>query len=266
MWRASLASLRDRPLTTSAALELVGVAKRYGDVQALAPVSLTIERGERVALLGPSGSGKTTLLLLMSGQLEPTEGFVRLAGHSLNRLRYGRELARLVGMIHQQFDLVPNLSALQNVLAGHLGEWGLAKSLLSLIWPRDLDGALAALSRVGVADRKGVRAAHLSGGEQQRVAIARLLVQDPEVLLADEPVASLDPARAKEVLRLLVGIAAEGHKTLVASVHAVDLAREHFGRLIGLRNGVVQFDLPSHQVTDAHLRDLYRLEGLRGER
>jgi phosphonate transport system ATP-binding protein len=252
--------------TAAGAIRLVdGVSKRYDDLEALAPLSLSIAAGESVALFGPSGSGKTTLLRLMSGQLEPSTGRLLLEGHDLSQMRPGRELSAMVGMIHQQFDLVPNLSALQNVLAGRLGRWNLAKSLVSLAWPVDKRLGLAALERVGVMERAYVRASRLSGGEQQRVAIARLLVQDPAVVLADEPVASLDPARAEEVLRLLIGVAEERGKTLVASMHSVELARAYFSRLVGLRNGVVQFDLPSYLVTDGHLADLYNLAGLRRE-
>lgn len=257
-------ALSSNNLTPAVCLE--GVSKRYGDFQALAPVSIAIEPGGRIALLGPSGSGKTTLLLLISGQLEPSAGRIVLDGKDLASMRPGRELARLVGMVHQQFDLVPNLSALHNVLAGRLSEWGLLTSLVSLLWPRDRILGMAALARMGVASRAALRAGQLSGGEKQRVAVGRLLVQDPLVVLADEPVASLDPARAEEILRLLVEVVQQANKTLIASVHSVDLARKYFSRLIGLRNGVVQFDLPSRDVNAEALQSLYNLDGLGNER
>jgi phosphonate transport system ATP-binding protein len=228
-------------------------------------MSLTAEQGETIALLGPSGSGKTTLLSLIAGEVAPSSGTILFGETDLRAIPPGRDLASHVGMIHQQFDLVPHLSALLNVLAGRLGHWSLAKTVVSLVWPLDRPLAYAALDRVGVRDRATLRAAKLSGGEQQRVAIARLLVQDPTVILADEPVSSLDPARAEEVIELLVGAARESGKTLIASVHSVELARQHFDRLIGLRNGAVQFDLPSASVTDATLSDLYILGGLRAE-
>lgn len=248
-----------------AAVETNSLSMQYGKLKALASLSLEIMEGETVAFLGPSGGGKTTLLLLLAGQLEPTSGSVRLTGRELNHLRPGRELARLVGMIHQQFDLVPNIAALHNVLAGYLGEWGLFRSLISLVWPLDRHAGIAALSRVGVADRAYIRTSQLSGGEQQRVAIARLLIQNPALILADEPVASLDPARAEEVLSLLMSIVRESSKTLIASMHSVELARAHFSRLIGLRDGEILFDLPSPEVGDTHLRELYKLQGLRSE-
>lgn len=247
------------------ALTLDGVGKAYGDFQALRPLSLVAEQGETIALLGPSGSGKTTLLSLIAGEVTATTGRVTLRETDVRTLAPGRQLAEQVGMIHQQFDLVPHLSTLLNVLAGRLGHWSLAKTVVSLVWPLERESALAALERVGVRERAGLRAARLSGGEQQRVAIARLLLQDPAIILADEPVSSLDPARAEEVLELLVGAARERDKTLVASVHSVELARRYFDRLIGLRNGEVQFDLASASVTDAMLSDLYELGGLRAE-
>ena len=251
--------------SASCAVELTGVSKQYGQKEAVAPLSLSINPGERVAFLGPSGGGKTTLLRLLSGQLETSTGTIMLCHRDLATMPTGHEVSQLVGMIHQQFDLVPNLSALQNALAGQLGEWSLLKSLVSLVWPLNRGIGLSALARVGVEGIAYQRAGSLSGGEQQRVAIARLLVQDPQVILADEPVSSLDPARAGEVLQLLVGIAEEAGKTLIASMHSVELAREHFSRLIGLRNGVVIFDLPSHEVTEDMLHDLYGLQGLRAE-
>ncbi len=240
-------------------------AKTYGDVEAVRPLSLAIQPGETVALLGPSGSGKTTLLSMIAGELEPSEGSIHLRGRDLADLHPGRELSREVGMIHQQYDLVPNLSSLQNVLAGRLGDWGLFKSVISLVWPQDRQVGMTALHRVGVADRARVRAGFLSGGEQQRVAVARLLVQDPAIIVADEPVSSLDPARAEEVMGILSESARQAGKTLVATVHSTDVARTYFGRLIGLRNGEVEFDRSSNLVTDNQLNALYALEGLRDE-
>jgi phosphonate transport system ATP-binding protein len=247
------------------ALSLEGISKAYGDFEALSALSLAAEQGETIALLGPSGSGKTTLLSLIAGATAATGGIVRLGERDVRTLKPGRELAEQVGMIHQQFDLVPHLSALLNVLAGRLGHWSLLKTLVSLIWPLEREAALAALDRVGVRDRASLRVSRLSGGEQQRVAIARLLMQDPAIVLADEPVSSLDPSRAEEVIELLVSAARERGKTLVASVHSVELARRYFDRLIGLRNGVVQFDLASWAVTDAMLAELYELGDLRAE-
>jgi phosphonate transport system ATP-binding protein len=249
----------------TAAISLEGVSKAYGTLEALGSLDLRIQAGETVGVMGPSGSGKTTLLSMIAGELAPTTGRIALHGRGLEGMRPGRDMARHVGGIHQQFDLVPGLSALQNVLAGRLGEWGLGKSVLSLLVPQDRSVGAAALERVGLADRAHLRASRLSGGEQQRVAIARLLVQDPRIILADEPVASLDPTRADEVLGLLTEATGETGKTLVASLHSVELAKKYMGRLIGLRNGALQFDLPVAAVTDAMLQALYEAEGLRDD-
>ena len=240
---------------------LDGVTKAYGDTVALWPLSLRIGRGERVAVLGPSGSGKTTLLHLLGGVIRPDSGAITIDGRDLGTLDPGRDLAALVGFVHQQFDLVPHLPVMHNVMAGKLGEWGLLRSMLSLVSARDRDLGLDALRRVGIADKAQERTSNLSGGEQQRVAIARILIQSPQAVMADEPVASLDPARAADLVQLLVAIAAETGRTLVASLHAVELAREHFDRAIGLRGGRVEFDLPAEEVSDGLLRDLYDLSG-----
>ena len=246
-------------------MQFEDASRRYGEAIVLAPLSLAVAPGERVAVIGPSGAGKTTLLRLMAGAVAPSTGTVALHGQNVAGLRPGRELAKLVGMIAQQFDLVPNLSVLHNVLAGRLGEWSFGRSLLSLMWPQEQRLAFDALERVGVTHLARQRAGHISGGEQQRVAIARVLVQHPSVVLADEPVASLDPARAREVLLLLTAVTEEQGETLIASLHSVDLARELFDRIVGLRNGVVQFDAPACNIHDDMLEDLYRIEGLRSE-
>lgn len=239
--------------------------KAYPGVTALEPVTIEVEHGETVAIVGPSGSGKTTLLFLLGGVIQPTAGSVRVNGLDPSSLGSGRQLARLVGVIPQQSDLVLNMQAVHNVLAGRLGEWSFARSFFSLISPREREKALEALRKVGIADKLNARTSHLSGGEQQRLAIARVLVQDPQAILADEPVASLDPTRAEDLVRLLTGLTKESGKTLVASLHSVHLARAHFSRIIGLRNGALQFDLPAGQVNDGLLERLYALQGLRGE-
>ena len=225
-----------------------GAGKSYGSLVALAPLDLAIETGERVALMGPSGGGKSTLLGLLAGALRPDGGEIAIGGRDAAGLRPGRELARLVGVMPQGFDLVPSLAVVHNVLAGNLGVWGLPRSLLSLAVPRDAAQAHAALARVGIADKLYERTSRLSGGEQQRVALARLLVQNPLAILADEPVSSVDPARADDILAMLMGIADEGGKTVVASMHSVPLARKYFARVIGLRRN----DSSRHRLNRHH--------------
>lgn len=239
--------------------EARGAGKRYGTLVALAPLDLTITAGERVALMGPSGSGKSTLLALLSAALRPDSGRVTIDGHVTAALQPGRDLSRLVGVMAQGFDLVPSLTVVHNVLAGNLGVWSLPRSVLSLIVPRDAGQAHDALARVGIADKLHERTSRLSGGEQQRVALARLLVQNPRAILADEPVSSVDPARASDILAMLMDVADDGGKTVVASMHTVPLALTYFQRVIGLREGRVVLDRPTSHVTAADLDALYDL-------
>jgi phosphonate transport system ATP-binding protein len=244
-----------RPLVVAA-----GIAKSYPRVRALAPLSFTIQPGERVALAGPSGSGKTTLLYLLAGIVQPDEGQLLVAGRPLAQLPLGRELSRLVGIVHQQYDLVPHLPVIHNVLAGRLGQWGLLRSIASLVWPQERHLAESALAQLGIADKIHERTSHLSGGEQQRVAIARVMVQSPQVVLADEPVASLDPARAEEMLRLLTDLTTRAGKTLVVSLHSPYLIRKYCSRVIGLRYGRMVLDLPTSELSESVLDRLYDLD------
>lgn len=242
-------------------IRIKSAAKVYGKNRGLSPLNLAVNSGERVALVGPSGSGKTTLLRLLAGSLVSDAGAeaVQIDDRPPASLKPGRELAGLVGIVSQRFDLVPHLPALHNVLAGRLGYWSLARAVTSLVWPLERRAAQDALAQVGLADKINERPAHLSGGEQQRVAIARMMMQSPLVVLADEPVASLDPARAEEVMELLVGLTAMQNRTLIASLHTAPLIRRHFTRVIGLRESRLQFDLPADQLTDGILDELYDL-------
>ena len=237
-----------------------GVSKSYSDLPALSPVSFSVVPGEIVALAGPSGSGKTTLLYLLAGILQPDTGSLSIDGKDLARVRPGRELSHLVGIVHQQYDLVPHLPVLHNVLAGRLGQWGLLRSAASLVWPQDRGLAEAALERMGIGDKAWERTSHLSGGEQQRAAIARLMVQSPLLVLADEPVASLDPAMAEEMLRLLTALAEDSGRALVISLHSPELIRRFCTRVVGLRAGQLIFDLSAEAVTGRTMDDLYRLD------
>ena len=165
-----------------------------------------------------------------------------------------------MGLIHQQYDLVPHLSVVHNVLAGRLGQWSLFRSMISLVWPQDRQVAEEALAQMGIADKIHERTSHLSGGEQQRVAIARLMLQGSRVILADEPVSSLDPVRADDILEILTALAGGSGKTLIASIHSPSLMRKHFTRVIGLREGRLEFDVPAAEVTDRVLERLYDLD------
>jgi phosphonate transport system ATP-binding protein len=234
---------------------------RRGDVASLTAVSLEVAAGERVAVIGPSGAGKTTLFRLLNGTLRPSSGVLRFRDRDVAALspREARAMRRRIGTIHQQSLLVPSLSALDNTLCGALGGWSLLRSLRAAIAPAhaDVDRAMAALDRVGLADKRDARADELSGGQQQRVAIARLVMQDPEVILADEPFAALDPALTEAIAALLLGLADAG-RTLVCTLHDVELALRLFPRVVALRSGRVAFDAPSDAVSRDALDELYR--------
>jgi phosphonate transport system ATP-binding protein len=243
--------------------ELNEISKVYERKIALSSLSLNIKKGELVALIGPSGAGKTTLLNILATVLKFDEGRLLIDGKSSEEHKTVKQLAKKIGIIRQQFDLVGQLTVIHNVLAGRLADWGFLKSIISLIIPQDKALAEKALERVGLSDKINEITSKLSGGEQQRVALARLLVQKPEVILADEPVSSLDPARAEDVLFMLTKLAKEEEQTLVASLHTVEYARKYFNRIIALREGKIYFDLPAEKVTDSILAELYNLEELK---
>lgn len=236
------------------------LSKSFGSLVALAPLDLAIGTGERVALAGPSGSGKSTLLYILAGLIQPDDGQLFLDSKPATDLQPGRQLSESVGLIQQQLDLVTQLPVVQNVLAGRLGQWSLWRSLTSLFSARERNSALDALSRLGIADKIDEPTSQLSGGEQQRVAIARLMLQAPKITLADEPVSSLDPARADEILGLLSALATDTGGALIASLHSPDLIQAHFTRVIGLREGVIQFDIPARELTAPVLEALYDLD------
>jgi phosphonate transport system ATP-binding protein len=238
-------------------LENATVAFPGGQV-ALRGVSAEVARGERVVLLGRSGAGKSTLLRCLNLLQRPTSGRV-VAGDlgDLGDPAVLREHRRRTGMVFQDHHLIGRRTALQNVLTGRLGFHGNLRSLLPLP-AADVRLAMECLDRVGLADRALRRADRLSGGERQRVGIARALVQRPRLLLADEPVASLDPATAEQVLELLVRICREDGLTAVLSLHQVDLARTYGERILGLSRGEVVFDGPPAALAEAPLRRIYR--------
>ena len=240
-------------------VSLRGAGRRFGANPALLELDLDIDAGERVALLGPSGAGKSTLLAMIGAALPPTEGRVELFGQDVDGLsaRRLRALQRRIGTISQRLDLIEQVRVVHNVNAGRLGQWSTTRALASLCWPLSIDDVREALGRVGMEWALFERTERLSGGERQRVAIARLLVQSPELVLADEPVASLDPSRAAEILTLLSAPAERS--TLVVSLHQPELAVRHCTRALGLRDGRLVFDVPAARLDDHILTDLYAL-------
>jgi phosphonate transport system ATP-binding protein len=233
-------------------------------LRALDELSLGVREGEQLALIGKSGAGKSTLFRLLNATLRPTSGTLLFADRDTGALggRELRALRRRIGTIHQQHQLVPSLSVLDNALCGKLGGWSLFQTLKNTVRPgrAEVEEALHALEQVGLADRRRARADELSGGQQQRLAIARMLMQDPDVILADEPVASLDPALSEAITSLLVRLAeTEGRRrTLVVALHTVELALAHFPRIIALGDGRVAFDAPPQGIGAGALAELYR--------
>lgn len=240
-------------------VSLVGAGRSFGAQQALTDVTLSVGPGERVAVLGRSGAGKSTLLALMNGSLPPTSGSVAAFGADRAALRGAqrRAAARRVGTISQRLDLIEGVRVRSDVAAGALGSWSTPRALAALVWPRADAAVLAALERVSLGWAVNERTERLSGGERQRVAIARLLVQAPDLVLADEPVSSLDPARADDVLALLGEVAGDG--ALVVNLHQPELARRHCTRAVGLRDGQVVLDVPTAELDDEVLTTLYDL-------
>jgi phosphonate transport system ATP-binding protein len=243
-------------------LVLDNAAVTYANgTQALASTSLTIRSGQFVVLLGRSGAGKSTLLRSLNGLVAPTAGEIVAEGFgSLSDPRVLRRHRRATGMIFQQHHLIGRLSALSNVLTGRLGYHSSLRSLLPL--PRaDRLLALSCLERVDLLDKALVRVDQLSGGQQQRVGIARAIAQEPRLMLADEPVASLDPATAEGVLSELREIATRDGITTVVSLHQLHLARRFADRVIGIRQGRVVADVPANELSDAVAAAIYGDEG-----
>ncbi|MGI8838903.1 MAG: phosphonate ABC transporter ATP-binding protein [Pyrinomonadaceae bacterium] len=234
---------------------------REGTVRALDGVTLRVSAGECVALIGQSGVGKSTLFRLLNATQRATVGVLRFNGLEVSEMSGVelREMRRRVGTVYQQHYLVPSLSVLDNVLCGRLGSWSLLHTVRSVMRPakHDIEEAMGVLESVGLADKGRARADELSGGQQQRLAIARALMQNPDVLLADEPVASLDPALAQAITNLLVRLVSDSKRTLIVSLHAVELARQHFPRIVALRQGTVAFDVQSASLNRDLLDEVF---------
>jgi phosphonate transport system ATP-binding protein len=238
------------------AVSLENVTKVYGeDTVALDDISVHIPEGEFVVVLGPSGAGKSTLLRVLNGLTEPTAGEVRIGERPVG----GANSA--VGMVFQMHYLIESMSAYRNALTGALGRTGYVRSLVSAYSTEDKTAALEALDTVGLLSEAQQRAGSMSGGQKQRVGIARALVQNPDLLLADEPVASLDPKAASDVMGYMKSAAKERELTTIASLHQVNLAREFGDRFIGVRDGSVVFDGTREELTMDAVDDIYYGDG-----
>jgi phosphonate transport system ATP-binding protein len=226
-------------------LELKKLVKRYrtGD-QALKGVDLTVPAGQVLALIGPSGAGKSTLIRCINRLVEPTSGEVLLHGENLVRLRGNglRKARRRIGMIFQEYALVERLSVMENVLSGRLGYVGFWSSFFRKFPQSDIDTAFSLLERVGLDHMADKRADELSGGQRQRVGIARALIQNPELLLVDEPTASLDPKTSRQIMRLITELCTERQLAAIINIHDVALAQMFSERIVGLQAGSVVYD------------------------
>lgn len=241
------------------ALMVEALGKRFGAVAALEDVSLSVAPGEVVALLGPSGAGKSTLFRCITRLVVPDAGRIEVLGQDMAGLRGGalRAARRDIGLIFQQFNLIGRVTAIDNVLAGRMGYAPTWRVALRRFTQADRQLALAALDRVGLLDKAYQRADRLSGGQQQRVAIARVLTQRARLVLADEPVASLDPRSAENVLGALRTIAREDGIAVVCALHQVDLARRFTDRVVALRGGRHMLDSRAADFDEAAFRALY---------
>jgi phosphonate transport system ATP-binding protein len=254
---------KGEPCEGAPAIEIQGLRVRLPPATvAVDGVDLTIASGEFVIVIGSSGAGKTTFLRAINRLVEPTEGTVRVAGHAVTGARPAelREARRRIGTIFQQFNLVRRATVLANVLAGRLGYVPAFASLLGRFPAADRALAVTCLARVGLAGYAERRADTLSGGEQQRVAIARALAQTPDVILGDEPTASLDPQLTVSIMDILGTINREERLTLVVSQHQLDTALAYGTRIVGFRAGRVVFDGPPSAVTPAVARAVYGAE------
>ena len=241
-------------------IEMRQVSVTYpGRVQALSGVSATFAAGEFVVIVGLSGAGKSTLLRTLNGLVKPTAGDVRLFGESLASASPARlrRLRRDVGMIFQTFHVVKRATVLHNVLAGRVGHTPPWRTFFGLWSRRDVAVAWRCLERVGIAEKAYVRADRLSGGQQQRVGIARALAQEPKVLLADEPVASLDPRTSRAILHDLKSIQRDEGLLAVVNLHSIELAQEFADRIIGLRDGRIVFDGSAKELSSKALAGIY---------
>ncbi len=250
-------------MTTGASapmLRVRGLTKTYrGGERALDGVDLDVPRGQLMALIGPSGAGKSTLIRCVNRLVEPTAGTIEIEGAPVTGLGASalRAARRRMGMIFQEYALVERLTVMENVLSGRLGYVGFWASWLRRYKQADIDAAFHLIERAGLGGMHDKRADQLSGGQRQRVGICRALIQDPALLLVDEPTASLDPKTSRQIMRLLVELCAERQLAAIVNIHDVALAQMFVQRIVGLRAGRIVFDGPPDALTTERLTEIY---------
>ena len=241
-------------------LKIRGLSKRYrtGDL-ALDNVDLDVAQGEVLALIGPSGAGKSTLIRCINRLVEPTVGTITLNGVEITNLSRSalRRARRKLGMIFQEYALVERLSVMENVLSGRLGYVGFWRSTMRKFPQSDIDNAFRLLARVGLDQLMDKRADELSGGQRQRVGVCRALMQEPDMLLVDEPTASLDPKTSRQIMRLITELCAERGLPAIINIHDVQLARMFASRIVGLRLGTIVYDGPPAELAPDVLTRIY---------
>lgn len=245
---------------TEPILKIRGLKKVYPNgTQALKGVSFDVKKGEFLVIIGLSGSGKSTLLRCINRLHDPTSGEIIFNGRDIAPLEGSpvREVRKKIAMIFQHFNLIPRHTVLSNVLMGRLGTMGSFASMLGLFKASDKEKAMEYLKLVGIGEKAKMRADNLSGGQQQRVAIARALTQDPQILLADEPVASLDPATCHTVMDYLRKVNQELGITIIANLHFLSLVREYATRVIALKGGEIVYEGSPQDINEAWFEKIY---------
>ena len=241
-------------------LQLSKLTKTYktGD-QALKSIDLEVPKGQVLALIGPSGAGKSTLIRCINRLVEPTSGAITLDGKNLVTLGSAslRKARREMGMIFQEYALVERLTVMENVLSGRLGYVGFWRSFLRRYPQSDVDEAFRLLDRVGLLHMADKRADELSGGQRQRIGICRALIQNPKLLLIDEPTASLDPKTSRQIMRLITELCTERGLAAIINIHDVALAQMFVPRVVGLRFGEIVFDGQPTELTPDKLTEIY---------
>ncbi len=240
-------------------LKIRDLKKSYGTTSALNGIDVDFEEGEFVVIIGPSGAGKSTFIRCINRLIDASSGEIIFEGENILNLKKEnlRKVRSKIGMIFQHYNLVERSNVLKNVLHGRLGYMSSYKSFFNMYDNEDRKMAVSLLEKVGIKEQMYKRAGDLSGGQKQRVGICRALIQEPKILLADEPIASLDPKSAKIVMDSLYEITREKGLTVIVNLHQVDFARKYATRIVGLKKGKLVFDGTPSELTDKIVNDIY---------